>query len=157
ADPAERHDLSKKHPSRLKHMLAHYDAWFTNIAATREDTFAPPRIVIGTPHETHTRFTKQDWLRTAGQGWGALGHWMIEAKMDKTYTAHIHLSGAAKDKKTNIIVHAGAHQFPATIPAGKKLLTIHNLKIPQGKYQLSVTTSDGKPVPHFHQLHLVQK
>ena len=32
-----------------------------------------PPIIIGTPHETVTVLTKQDWTRTSGSGWGRSG------------------------------------------------------------------------------------
>ena len=156
ADPKEKNDLSKKHPAKVKHMLASYDAWFENVAATRKDTFAPPRIVIGTPHETHTRFTKQDWVRTEGQGWGKQGHWLVKSHKEKSYTAHIYLSGKGPKQPLPVMVHAGDKSFPTTIPAGKRHHIFKNLQLPSGQYSIRVTTEKGKAVLGLHQLHLIQ-
>lgn len=155
-DPGEKKNLAAKHPAKVKAMLAHYDAWFTNIASTHKDTFLPPRIIIGTPHETHTRFTKQDWVRTEGQGWGKQGHWLTEASKECSYTARIYLDNKGLKSALPVTVHAGDHSFKTTIPANTTLHQFGGIKIPAGQYNLSVTTQDGKAVPQLYQLHLIQ-
>ncbi|MEJ6779189.1 MAG: arylsulfatase [Akkermansiaceae bacterium] len=155
-DPGEKTNLASKHPEKVAAMLKQHDSWFTDIAATRKDAFAPCRIVIGTPHETHTRFTKQDWQRTEGQGWGKQGQWLIEASKESSYSARIYLGAKGHQEALQVTVHAGDHSFNTTIPANTALHEFEGLKIPVGKYKLRVTTRDGKAVPSLYQLHLIK-
>jgi len=67
-DPGESHNLAQQHPQIVRQLLAAYDDWFADVATTRPDNFAPPRIVLGTPHETETVLTNQD-RRTTEDAW----------------------------------------------------------------------------------------
>ena len=92
ADPAEKSDISAAHPETVARMRAGYEAWFRDVAATRN--FAPPRIHLGTPHENPVTLTRQDW-RGAKAGWAAdsLGHWEVEVASAGDYEVTLRLAG----------------------------------------------------------------
>ena len=68
ADPLESTDIAQQQPETVKDLLAAYDAWFDDVGSTRSDNYLPPRIVVGTPSESPTVLTRQDWRHGT---WGA--------------------------------------------------------------------------------------
>lgn len=123
ADPGETQNLAEQQPEEVERLLAAYRDWFADVSSTRPDNYAPPRIVIGTEHETAAVLTQQDWRRTAGNGWGTAGHWELE------------------------VAEAGAYQLDVLLPephAGAELdLRIGDERLQQrlGEGQTKVTFS----------------
>jgi arylsulfatase/arylsulfatase A len=68
ADPGERHNRAAERPDVVRQLEQAYARWFEDVSTTRPDNFAPPRIVVGTPHETETVLTSQD-KRVRENGW----------------------------------------------------------------------------------------
>ncbi len=71
ADPLELEDVADQEPEIVEELTAAYDTWFDEVGSTRPDNYLPPRIRIGTPHESPTILTRQDWRHTKGRPWGA--------------------------------------------------------------------------------------
>lgn len=88
-DPREQVDLSASKPEILAKMKAEYEAWFRDVSSTREDNYAPPRIVVGTDHELETCLTWQDWRRLDGKGWGQDGEWWLRFVGDHRYEVEV--------------------------------------------------------------------
>jgi len=84
ADPAESHDISDSQPARLAELRASYEAWFHDVASTRN--FEPPRIYLGTKFENPVLLTRQDW-RGPLASWvpGGLGYWEVDVRSTGTY------------------------------------------------------------------------
>jgi arylsulfatase A-like enzyme len=84
ADPAEAKDVAALHPEEAERLRRAYDVWFRDVSATRG--YAPPRIRIGTAHESPTVLTRQDW-RGPKAGWAkdSLGQWEVEVEADADY------------------------------------------------------------------------
>ena len=78
-DPRQKKELSAAHPQKLRE-LTNMD-WFDDVSSTRDDNYAPPRIVIGTEHELNTTLTRQDWRHESGRPWGrdSNGFWCCTA------------------------------------------------------------------------------
>jgi arylsulfatase A-like enzyme len=83
-DPAESRDLAKSQPERLAEFNRGYEAWFRDVAATRN--FEPPRIYLGTAHENPVLLTRQDW-RGPQASWapGGLGYWEVDVREGGEY------------------------------------------------------------------------
>jgi arylsulfatase/arylsulfatase A len=60
ADPAERDDVAAAHPEVVARLRAAYEQWYEDVAATRPDNWAPPRIVLGAPQSPNVTLTPQD-------------------------------------------------------------------------------------------------
>jgi arylsulfatase A-like enzyme len=96
ADPGERDDIAATHPLVVEELRAAYDAWFDDIAATRPEPFAAPRIVIGATNEPHVVLTRQDWRIDDGLAdMGELAGWMgttagwWEVAVERAVTARV--------------------------------------------------------------------
>jgi arylsulfatase A-like enzyme len=50
ADPGEQNDLAAAHPEEVARLRAYYEAWFADVSEGHN--YAPPRIHLGTRHET---------------------------------------------------------------------------------------------------------
>lgn len=77
ADPGETKNLVSDEPKAFARLKAAYDDWFDDVSGTRDDNYAPPRIVLGTEHETSTALTRQDWRGSTGWQSGTLGAWKV--------------------------------------------------------------------------------
>jgi hypothetical protein len=84
ADPAESQNLAASQPGRLSELNAGYEAWFKDVASTRN--FEPPRIYLGTTHENPVLLTRQDW-RGPLASWvpGGLGYWEVDVREGGSY------------------------------------------------------------------------
>ncbi len=86
ADPGETQDLAAAHPELVAELRADYAAWFQDVSTTRPDNYAPPRIVPGSPAETTTLLSRQDWrpLLAGGEpkGWGSQGAWLLRLERE---------------------------------------------------------------------------
>ena len=58
ADPYELDDVAAQHADVVAELRKTYDAWFDDVAATRLDAFAPPRIFVGSDAEAITVLTR---------------------------------------------------------------------------------------------------
>jgi arylsulfatase A-like enzyme len=78
-DPSEAHDIAAAQPERVAQMRAGYEAWFKDVAGTRN--FEPPRIYLGTRFENPVLLTRQDW-RGPLASWaeGGLGYWEVDVR-----------------------------------------------------------------------------
>jgi arylsulfatase A-like enzyme len=85
-DPFEQHNVAADHPELVQVMAAGYDRWFNDVSQTRPDNYAPPRIVVGSPRETTTYLTRQEWR---GANWGPLdsGAWELTVLPRRGYRA----------------------------------------------------------------------
>ncbi len=76
ADPSETTDIAAAHADIVEELRAAYDSWFDDMAATRSDAYAAPRIVIGASDEPVV-LTRQDWRVDDGLAdMGELAGWM---------------------------------------------------------------------------------
>lgn len=91
-DPGESNDLAGEQPELVEKMKAGYLAWFKDVSTTREHNYAKPRIVVGSDAELETVLTVQDWLRTAGRGWGMKGKWFLTVERTATFDVTIRVS-----------------------------------------------------------------
>lgn len=97
ADPYELRDVAAEHADVVAELLARYDAWFDDVAATREDAFAPPRIFVGAAEESVTVLTRQDWRRVPQeQGWGGQGEWLVDVRRAGSYAVTVRVPGRRK-------------------------------------------------------------
>ena len=76
-DPFEESNIAEAHPEIVAGMRKFYDKWFDDVGSTREDNYAPPRIVIDAENENPVVLTRQDWRTTGDDGWGSIGEWLI--------------------------------------------------------------------------------
>ena len=99
-DPFETHDIAAEHPEVVKRLKKEYDAWFNSVSNERSG-FAPPRIVVGTPHENPVVLTRQDWrLPDSQRGWGRCGQWKLSVPKPGTFHAECLLARPTKRPAT---------------------------------------------------------
>ena len=87
-DPYEQHDVAAQHPEIVRDLQQQYDRWFADVSATRPDNYTPPRIIVGTDHESITVLTRQDW-RDADWKQHDLGHWLIDSPQATSFEVRV--------------------------------------------------------------------
>ena len=134
-DPGEQMDVARQHPDILERLTKEYSKWFDNVERIRH--FAPPRIVLGTPHEDPAILTRQN-AREAG----ALVEWLVklpdETKFDVT------LRFKEPREKTLVTYKAGAATWEVMVDANATSLTFPAVPHAAGEASISATVSAAK-------------
>ena len=137
ADPGEARDVSAQEPERTRRIRADYERWFDEVSQTRADNFAPPRIVIGSPHENPTVLTRQDW-RVNGRpdGWGDqdLGHWEVEITRAGPFDIELQFSPLAPTETLHLRV--GPVEHSANETASQQSHRFERVTLPLGHHRL---------------------
>jgi arylsulfatase/arylsulfatase A len=144
SDPYEQHDLAAQHPDIVAKLKAEYEAWFKDVGSTREDNYAPPRIIVGSPHEKTTVLTRQDWR---GAAWGPNdeGHWLIDAASSGPFD--VKLIVAPADANRTIRLRVGSLEASAPLAAKATEHIFRSQKLPTGPQRLEAwIESDSKKV-----------
>ncbi|WP_442510703.1 arylsulfatase [Novipirellula sp. SH528] len=144
-DPRQQHDLAAQHPEVVQRLKKNYEHWFADVSSTRPDNYAPPRIIIGTPHETETVLTRQDWRHDHGRPWGAdsNGYWLLEADQAADYEIEVILASDDHPMGTATITTETIDQT-IDIAANQQRGHRTKIKLPSGKIKLMVNVNfDG--------------
>src|SRR5690606_11477831 len=133
-DPGETRDLAKDRPEIVARLKSSYDAWFDDVSTTRPDTFAPPRIHVGTPHESPTVLTRQDWR---GGTWArdSSGYWELRVEPGR-YDVRFIFEPSADDETA--VLQIGTITKRAPIQADSKSASILDVELPGGELSLRV-------------------
>jgi arylsulfatase/arylsulfatase A len=149
-DPQQQNNVAASKPKVLARLKENYESWFKDVSSTRPDNYAPPRIVIGTDHESKTVLTRQDWRHSQGKPWArdSNGSWLLEAEKPTSYELEIIFNQLPTKGKA--LIQIGDVSQTIEISAGQKRGHTHLVKIPQGKTSLSVTAdfNGQKQGPH---------
>lgn len=156
-DPRQENDVSAEHPEVFQRLKQGYEDWFADVSSTRPDNFAPPRIVVGTVHEKRSVLTRQDWRHVSGRPWASdsNGFWLLEASEAGDYEVElIFQTGHPAGKAT---ITAGAAKTQVDVSTGKARGHFTRMRLPSGKFKLSVdAVLDGK-TQGPHQVILTRK
>ncbi|MCG8557468.1 MAG: arylsulfatase [Proteobacteria bacterium] len=141
-DPREEHDLAAQRPEVTAALRERYDAWFRDVSSTRPHNYEPPRIVIGTDHETTTLLTKQNWRRSEGPGWGVRGRWLVHVARAARFDATVRLKEALRGRAE---LRIGSARAAVEATGLEQSLTFRNLRVPAGDAEVEFTlTHQGK-------------
>ncbi len=124
SDPYERKDLSDRHPQVVEELRATYNRWFDDVSTTRPGNYGKPRMIVGTPHQTRTVLTRQDWHPTNDAGWGTLeakGYWSLSVAEPDTFDVRVRYpdgfdGGEVALHVDNVYYHSGEHNETTTCP-----------------------------------------
>lgn len=142
ADPFEKADVAAEHPEEVERLTSLYDRWFDDVRDTRQ--FAPPRIILGTPHEDPAVLTRQNWRGPkAGAGKDADGHWLVEIPKETKFD--VTLRFRAPGAKTSVQYSCGATSRVADVAPDATSVVIPGVVHPTGPAQLGATIAGAKP------------
>ncbi len=133
-DPGEKQDVAPQHPEVVRQLQQAYESWFANVSTTRPNNFAPPRIVVGTPHERRTVLSTQD-KRTAPNGW------LLRVERAGTYA--VELEWREPGGAATIEVRFADEARKVELAAGAMSARIDGWKLPAGDTVLSSVVVSG--------------
>ena len=142
-DPAEAHSIADSQPGRLAEMRTGYEAWFKDVAATRN--FEPPRIYLGTKFENPVLLTRQDW-RGPLASWvaGGLGYWEVDVREAGNYELTLIFPETPASGQASVTLGGLSNQIP--VAAGAKSVTLKLTGVPLGKTRAEAElVLGGKP------------
>jgi len=149
ADPQEQNNLAEKEPEIFARLKQAYDTWFDDVSGTRPGNYAPPRIVVGTDHETTTVLTWQDWRVVDPAGWGRQGEWFLRFEGDHAYD--VQLKWPKPIPAATAELQVGSVTKTLDIGDATSTAVFQNVQIPAGDAELMVTiTRDGKKSGPYH-------
>jgi arylsulfatase A-like enzyme len=148
-DPGESNNLYKQKPDIAKRLLQTYDRWFADVSSTRPDNYAPPRIILGTKHETVTTLSTQDQRETEDGG-----AWLLNFVNSKTYDVEF----LWKEAVSNLSLELQVGNISKTLEIGAATDTvrIRNIKIPDGDAPLSTRILKGNKKQSPYHIVLIQ-
>lgn len=157
SDPRQQNDIRADYPDVFSRLKAGYDRWFDDVSSTRPDNYAPPRIVIGTDHESRTVLTRQDWRHLQGRPWAgnSNGVWLLQANAPHEYDLELifnatHPAGVAK-------ISFGGKTVSVDVPAGRKRGTTVAVSCGAGTTELSADVTFNGEVQGPHQVILTRR
>ena len=156
ADPSELNNLAGDKPEIVARMKRDYDAWFDDVGATRPDNYAPPRIQIGTPHETTTVLTRQDWRVISGENWsaGSLGQWLVRVAAAGDYGIRILFRPAPTAGRMHVKI--GGYEQSVAVEAGAAEVSFDAATLEAGAAAVhAALTFDGE-TEGVHQVYISQ-
>jgi arylsulfatase A-like enzyme len=144
SDPYELHDVAAEHPDVLAKLKGEYETWFKNVGSTRSDNYAPPRIIVGSPHEKTTVLTRQDW-RGAAWGTNDEGHWLVDVASAGPFD--VKLIAFPADSDRTIHFRVGSAESSAPLPAKTTEHVFRSQKLPTGDHKVEAwINGSGKRV-----------
>jgi arylsulfatase/arylsulfatase A len=156
-DPGEQHNLIADELTLAKELINEYEAWFRDVSTTREDNFAPPRMIIGSEEQPVVVLTRQDWRRTGGDGWGEQGEWHLEVEREGRFEMTVRLAKPLDAESGRITVRAGGVQQTGEIAQGEREVTLEQVELPQGPVDVSVEIRVGGETTGPHQVVIAVK
>jgi len=140
SDAYEQHNVAAEHPDIVAGLKAQYEAWFKDVGSSRQDNYAPPRIVVGSPQEATTVLTRQDWR---GAAWGPNdeGHWLIDVAASAAYD--VKLIVAAADSERTLHLRVGSLDAAASLAAKATEHTFVAQQLPTGPQKIEAWTEGG--------------
>jgi len=136
-DPGEQHNLYETQPEIAERLTTAYDQWFEEVSNTRPDNYAPPRMVIGTAEETTTHLTAQDWRRTAGEGWGTDGYWLLEVAQPAEFEVILKTPEKLSPLSATLTIN-DTLTMEATAEAPSSILSLGSIALEPGEIKLQV-------------------
>ncbi|HEY5311231.1 MAG TPA: arylsulfatase, partial [Pirellulales bacterium] len=133
ADPNEMHDIAGSNPQIVRRLKAEYDAWFDDVGASRG--YAPPPIVLGSPHENPTLLTRQDRRAPSGD-WkpGSQGHWDVRFAAGGDYEFTLLFDPLKTDGTALLKLASGTLEQP--VKAGERRCVLHASDVAAGPAKL---------------------
>ena len=142
ADPAESTDRSDDHPEIVARLRTQYDAWFDDLESAEPEPFEHHPIVIGTPHERRTVLSKQDWTRTAGNGWGTQGLWPVE--IAAPLVADVEVVRNSPEGASTVTVRVGDVVIAGAFEPGARRAMIRDARLPAGRFEVVAWLDDDE-------------
>ncbi len=149
ADPAESNDISATQPERVSSMRAGYEAWFKDVAETRN--FEPPLIYLGTPSENPVLLTRQDW-RGPQASWAddGLGYWEVNVKAGGTYECSLIFPPIPSDATASVSFGGARTEAHLSAGATSATLTLSHVEHGESRVEASLVFPGKPPIgPHY--------
>ncbi|MDB4805011.1 arylsulfatase [bacterium] len=151
-DPRQQNNVAVQYPKVFQRLKKSYEDWFADVSSSRHDNYAPPRIVIGTKHESRSVLTRQDWRHVTGRPWGrdSNGFWLLEAPEPAAYEVEVIFKEEYPAGQATIT--AGKTRQQLDLAANKKRGHTTMMMMPAGKFKLSVDAVFNGKIQGPHQV-----
>jgi arylsulfatase A-like enzyme len=148
-DPAESEDVSAARPERVSAMRAGYEAWFADVAATRN--FVPPRIYLGTKFEDAVLLTRQDW-RGPLASWepGGIGYWEVDVKERGSYELSLIFPAAEATGTAQANLGGASNEVVLEQGAKSAVLRLSNVAAGPSRVEASLVLGGKPPIGPYY-------
>ncbi len=139
-DPSEENNLAPDHPGLVQRYKDEYRSWLLDVSSTRPDNYDPPRIIIGSDHETTSHLSIQDWRVDSQEGWGINGRWIVDVVAPGPYRAVVKWDHPIGERK--VTLKAGEFSVEGRLEEGSEEVRFPSIRLPEGEQSISVEISD---------------
>ena len=133
-DPTESNNLVAENDQKFQELKTEYDKWFDDVSSTRPNNYDPPRIYIGSEHESKTVLSRQDWR---GGSWhvDAEGAWLLDCRQTGKYNVEVLFPPSPQDEK--VVLEIATQKRTKTVRAGSDQCTLRDIALNEGKLTLA--------------------
>jgi arylsulfatase/arylsulfatase A len=153
-DPREEHNRIADNLTLAKELVNEYEAWYRDVSMTREDNFAPPRMIVGSERQPVVVLTRQDWRRTGGDGWGQQGEWFLQVEPGGNFDITVRLAKPLEAESGRVTLKAGDVEQSGAITRGAREVSLDDVQLPQGPLTLSAVIQVGDESMGPHQVEM---
>lgn len=139
-DPGETKNLVAENPEKVTELKLAYSDWLSDVSSTRENNYAPPRIIIGHKSETESALSNQDRRVPAGK-------WMVTFVDQGPYKVAVTWDKAIGPK--DIVLKIGDKRVKGHLEKDSSELVFPSVEVSKGNSTVSVEITDKKPSPRF--------
>lgn len=146
SDPGEQTNLVDSKRAVVDRLKDAYESWFEDVSHTRPDNYAPPRIQVGTAHESSTVLSRQDWRVEPAK---KHGHWLIDVAEAGRYQVEAIFDRAVSPEELVISIGESDITSPLGKQSGSRIVT--TIDLPAGETSLAAKAgNNGKSIPVYH-------
>ncbi|MEM6689759.1 MAG: sulfatase-like hydrolase/transferase [Planctomycetota bacterium] len=138
-DASERNNLFSSLNREADELVGRYKTWFEDVSNSRADNYAPPRIIIGTKHESRTDLSIQDWRVGESAGWGQNGKWKVSITHSGPYDAM--LQWAEPSGRRDVVLEVGKWSYRGVLEDGEAELVFNDIQLPVGDRDIGFMVS----------------
>jgi arylsulfatase/arylsulfatase A len=132
-DPDEQVNLAAVRPDLVDELREAYDAWFDDVGSTRPDNYSKLRIGVGTPHESPTVLTRQEWRQTQQDNWvhpEANGFWDLDVRSAGTYGVEVRFP--PEYDGGHVVLFVNGRRYAADATPGARSQFFDRVDMPKG-------------------------
>lgn len=135
-DPGETNNLFEARPAIAQRLVQTYERWFEDVSSTRPDNYAPPRIILGTRHETRTTLSTQDRRETPDGG-----EWLLRFEGNRPYDVEFLWKEPVSNLELELSI--GHVRKTLVVDSATDTARIQRVRIPSGNASLSTRVLKG--------------
>lgn len=146
-DPFEEFDVSAENPEVMSRLRRSYDAWFDDVGGDNPENYEMLRVAVGTPSESPTVLTRNDWHSTEPRWFGdplGNGYWALQVEATGEFDVRIRFPTSFDGGR--VTLRLNRDEWEGEWQSGVETYLFEQVRMESGHVDLQVTVDDGTSV-----------